>query len=143
MTLGHLEKLAIACTACPSTSMRQLVVLVSLRRSGIFRGALNEQWHLRAAKISISDDILGYARERRVLCSLGATNYYLGGPAYVATNPPAVRLRRSTRPAARRQKHCPIMDLTAQGPTLMYFRRIRIRCVHTVTKECRGQPGTQ
>jgi len=33
------------------------------------------------------------------------------------------------------------MDLTVLGPTLMQLRRIRIRCVHDVTKECRVQFG--
>ena len=28
------------------------------------------------------------------------------------------------------------MDLTAQGPTLAHLRRIRLRCVRDVTKEC-------
>ena len=48
--------------------------------------------------------------------------------------PPAVRLSRSSRQAARRQKHRATMDLTAQRPRLVYFRRIRIRSVCGVTK---------
>jgi hypothetical protein len=43
-------------------------------------------------------------------------DYNLGGSAYAAPKPPAVRLSRSTRPAARPQKHCATMDLTAQAP---------------------------
>ena len=54
-------------------------------------------------------------------------------------SPPAVRLSRTTRPAPRRQKHCATMDLTAQGQTLVNLRRIRIRCVHHVTQECRSR----
>jgi len=33
------------------------------------------------------------------------------------------------------------MILTVQGPTLVNLRRIRIRCFHDVTKECRRQLG--
>ena len=65
-------------------------------------------------------------------------NFYLGGSTYVAPNPPAVRLSRSTRPAARRQKHCTTMDLMAERLTLVHLRRIRIRGVHYATKECTG-----
>jgi len=65
----------------------------------------------------------------KVKCSwcLKLANSYLGGSAQVAPNPPAVRLSRSTRPAARRQNHCDTIDLTPQGPTLVNLRRIRIR----------------
>ena len=48
--------------------------------------------------------------------------------------PPAVRLSRSSRQAARRQKHRATMDLAAQRPRLVNFRRIRIRSVCGVTK---------
>jgi hypothetical protein len=50
----------------------------------------------------------------------------------------AVRLSRSTRPAARRQKYCGTMDFMPQGPRHVYFRWIRIRCVHGVTKAQRA-----
>jgi hypothetical protein len=62
----------------------------------------------------------------------------LGGSAYVAPRPSAVRLRRNSRPAARQQKHCTTMILTAEGPRLLDLRRIRIRCVHDVTKVLRA-----
>ena len=66
------------------------------------------------------------------------SNFYLGGSAYVAPRPSAVRLRRSSRPAARQQRHCATMDLTAQGPRPLDLRRIRIRCVRSVTKVLRA-----
>ena len=67
------------------------------------------------------------------------SNNYLGGSAYVApTKPPAVRLSRSTRPAAWGQKYCATMDLKAKGLTLVHLGRIRIRCVHHVAKEWGG-----
>ena len=46
----------------------------------------------------------------------------------------AVRLSRSTRSAARPQKHCATMDLKAEGARMVYLRRIRIRSVCGVTK---------
>jgi hypothetical protein len=61
-------------------------------------------------------------------------NFYLGGSAYVAPRPSAVRLRRSSRPAAQQQRHCTTMVLTAQRPRLLDLRRIRVRCVRCVTK---------
>lgn len=36
--------------------------------------------------------------------------------------------------AARRQKHCSTMDLTAQRPILLHLNWIRMRHVHRVTK---------
>jgi hypothetical protein len=71
-----------------------------------------------------------------------AANSYLGGSVKVAPKPPAVRLSRSPRLGARRQKHCATIDLTIQAPTLVNLRRIRIRYVHNVTEECRGQLET-
>jgi len=65
-------------------------------------------------------------------------NFYLGGSAYVAPRPSAVRLRRNFRPAARQQRHCATMVLTAQGPRLLDLRRIRIRCARDVTKALRA-----
>ena len=65
-------------------------------------------------------------------------SFYLGGTAYVAPRPSAVRLRRKSRPAARQQRHCATMVLTAQGPRLLDLRRIRIRCVRGVTKVLRA-----
>ena len=72
------------------------------------------------------------------LALFGPSNFYLGGSAYVAPRPSAVRLRRNSRPAARQQRHCATMDLTAQGPRLLDLRRIRIRCVRDVTKVLRA-----
>jgi hypothetical protein len=65
-------------------------------------------------------------------------NFYMGGPAYVAPRLSAVRLRHSSRQAAMLQRLCATMDLTVQGLDRMYLRRIRIRCVHFVTKSRRG-----
>ena len=58
----------------------------------------------------------------------------MGGSAYVAPRPSAVRLRRNSRPAARQQRHCATMVRTAQGPRLLDFRRIRLRCFRNFTK---------
>jgi hypothetical protein len=72
---------------------------------------------------------------------LDPSNFYLSGSAYVPPRPSAVRLRRNSRPAARQQKHCATMVLTAQGPRLLDLRRIRIRCVRGVTKVLRAAEG--
>jgi hypothetical protein len=46
----------------------------------------------------------------------------------------AVRLRHRTRKAFRRLKPCATWDLTSQGRGLTKIMRIRLRCLHRVTK---------
>lgn len=80
--------------------------------------------------------ICSYTHKRN-LC-LDPSNFYMGGPAYVTPRLSAVRLRHSTRPAAMLQRLCATMDLTVHGLDQMHLRRIRIKCVHVVTRSRRG-----
>ena len=73
-----------------------------------------------------------------LLVLMDKDNFYMGGPAYVAPRLSAVRLRHGTRPAVMLQRLCATMDLTVQVLDQMHLRRIRIRCVHVVTKSRRG-----